>query len=246
MFRLFVSATEVNATSVLLTDEQFHHVSRVIRIKKNEEIDLVVDQKKCTRVKFQNFLGNRLCFDRVKDIDVPSLPLKITLVQGIPKQEKMMRIIDDVAQCGVVSIDPVIMQRTIVKWDKHKQQRMFERWNQRSLQAAMQSNLFHVPNVNGVVDFEQFISGFEVEQFDLCVVLWEEDQSKLVADIAKQFESVSSVCLVIGPEGGITRNEIEKLVSKGFKICGLGFNIFRVEIAGIIAISQFNVLYSKK
>ena len=75
-----------------------------------------------------------------------------------------------------------------------------------------------MPNVNGVVDFEQFISGFEVDQFDLCVVLWEEDQSVLVADIAKQFESVSSVCLVIGPEGGITRNEIDKLVSDNISL----------------------------
>ena len=162
------------------------------------------------------------------------------------QQDKFTDIVDAVTQCGVDRISPIVMERTIVKWENAKATRMLDRWRNRALQAAMQSKLMKVPSVDPVRSFSAWIQDVNVDYYDMCIVCWEGAVDQTLVDIVTNKGGYKRLCLVVGPEGGISEQEVQQLKSKGFKIISLGFNIFRVEIAGIVALSQIMITYNKK
>ena len=244
--RIFVKATQFHESFVHLTSDQHHHLSRVLRIKKNEYLDVVVDEQVCKLVRFLRFQDNQLYFDKVSNQSIHQFPVEITLIQGLPKQDKFTDIVDAVTQCGVDRISPIVMERTIVKWENAKATRMLDRWRNRALQAAMQSKLMKVPSVDPVRSFSAWIQDVNVDYYDMCIVCWEGAVDQTLVDIVTNKGGYKRLCLVVGPEGGISEQEVQQLKSKGFKIISLGFNIFRVEIAGIVALSQIMITYNKK
>ena len=129
------------------------------------------------------------------------MPLNVTLIQAIPKQDKCSIIVDDVCQCGVKEIIPVFMKRTEVKWDFKKQEKLHYRWQAKASSAARQSRLPYIPKVRPIMTFSECISTIDWSKFDCCFVAWEECSSMSLKRLISKFSNISSVCVLIGPEG---------------------------------------------
>lgn len=239
--RIFIKASQFDVDCIYLNSEQFHYLSRVLRIKKNEYLDVVVDELECFNIQFLMFKKDVLFFQNklIKQVNI-QVPY-ITLIQAIPKQDKLIDIIDGVTQIGVHDIYPVMTSRSVVKWDSSKSQKMQDRWQKRALQASMQSNRNTIPKVHHIQHFNDFLEMIDTSYYDICLVAWEESDVVSIQHILKSYKDVFRICLFIGPEGGIDQSDINNLLLKDFKIVSLGFNILRVEIAAIVAISQLLV-----
>lgn len=176
-----------------------------------------------------------------KHLDSKSRP-NITLIQGLAKGDKMDSVFCHATEIGVRAFLPLICNRSIVKLDEKKKASRLKRWNALVKSAAMQSGQSSLPHIYEPTTIDQARDVFS--SFDVVVVFWEEagiDRSvdRVLSNYkcsGKELSSLS-VGIVIGPEGGLSEDEINRIGSfnSHVELATLGSSILRTETAGLIA-----------
>lgn len=169
--------------------------------------------------------------------DVPNL----TLVQGISKGDRMGSTIRQTTELGIQRIIPFLSERTVVRLAVDEGARKGSRWRRIALSAAKQSGRTILPIVDDPTDLDSICK--ELADFDRVVICWEEadktadGQALSVKDALEGMGSDNRVALVIGPEGGLSRKEVEAFKALGdfVKVVTLGSLILRTETAGTVA-----------
>ena len=222
--RIFVSENQLEESSLLLNQDQYHHLSRVYRIKFNELLSVVVDASYLLEIKFLKFVENRLFFELKDKVLIDDQGLDITLVQAIPKQDKFSVILDHCTQLGVRRFSPVITEHCVVKWDDKKKRHHEARWKDKVCSAAIQSKQIYMPQVDNILLFSEFLEIVDFALYDLCLVPWE-NETRLSLKSSLQDIAFKKVCVFVGAEGGLSEYEIELLRQKCFKSVTLGNSI---------------------
>lgn len=161
-------------------------------------------------------------------------PVRVTLFQGLPKQDKLEFIIQKAVELGAVRIVPVECDRSVARIrDDKDAAKKTERWNRIAYEAAKQSKRSGVPEVLAPVKLKALPE--LVAEGSLKLLAYEGEALKpLVNHLAGH---PSEVAVMIGPEGGLTEKEIQTLTAMGFITVGLGPRILRTETAGLALIS---------
>ena len=164
-------------------------------------------------------------------------PLAITLLQGVPKGDKMETIVRAATELGVARIQPVLTARTVVRLTAGAASARAERWQRVAREAAKQCGRAVVPAVAPPVTL--VASLHEARDSDLTVCLWEGDAPPLAAALAGAGHPRRAAVLV-GPEGGLEPAEVEAARRAGWSVASLGPRVLRTETAGpaIITILQ--------
>jgi len=145
-------------------------------------------------------------------------PLAVTLVQGLPKGDKLETIVRAATELGVARVVPAIAARTVVRLAERQAAVRLGRWPRVAREAAKQC---------------------EARDADLALCLWEGGAPPLGAALAEA-KRPQRVVVLVGPEGGLDRREVDAARAHGWHVVGLGARILRTETAGpaIIAILQ--------
>jgi 16S rRNA (uracil1498-N3)-methyltransferase len=164
-------------------------------------------------------------------------PLAITLVQGLPKGDKLESIVRAATELGVARIVPAITARTVVRLAERQTAARVTRWQRVAREAAKQSGRRVVPDVTLPRSLDACLD--TAREVDLALCLWERETSSLGAALSTTREP-RRVAVMIGPEGGLDRREADAARARGWRVVGLGARILRTETAGpaIIAILQ--------
>ena len=141
-------------------------------------------------------------------------------------------IIQKCTEIGASEFVPVIMNRCIVKIDNKNENKKIDRWQKIAESAAKQSGRSAIPKVENVINFQKLCQ--LVEKYDIVLVAYEKEiENTLKNEISKLNKNNLKIGLVIGPEGGIEEEEVNKLKQTGAKIITLGKRILRTETASI-------------
>lgn len=170
------------------------------------------------------------------------LPVEVTIVCGLPKGDKLDLIVQKGTELGAHYFVPFEAKRSVVKWDDKKSDKKIERLNKIAKEAAEQSHRTIIPTVLDLKNLKELINFSN--NFDVKLVAYEEsarqgDQSTLAASL-KSCKAGQKIMVAFGPEGGLDSQEIDQLVSNGFKLCGLGPRILRAETAPLYALSAIS------
>ena len=241
--RIFLNKAFVFSDYLKLSDQQYHHLSRVLRIKVGEIVEVVVDENQLMVVKFSKFQDLCFFYELISTETLSCSHPQITLFQVLPKQDKFMTIIDGVTQCGVSAIYPIITDRSLIKLNTKKKKEKLSRWRRQAEQSAMQSKQISIPFIHPVDTFSNFIKNDLLSSYDLCLVAWEKGSAFTVKSYLDNHKTIKKIGVFVGPEGGISNYDVDCLVSKGFKIMTIGSTIVRVEIAALIVVSQILFFY---
>ena len=241
--RIFVDSSQIKSSLITVSDDQYHYLSRVIRLRRKELLEIVVDESSVLEIEFLGFVDQKLQYNQVDEKKIEKPILDITLIQSLPKQNKFIDIIDHVTQAGVKDIFPVYTSRSVVKWDKKKENNYQKKWTQRCFSAAAQSKQGFVANIHAITTLSDCLESIDFSEFDLCLVAWEEETSVTLHNVVKNYLDAYKVCIVVGPEGGLSSDEIDLIYKKGFDIISIGRSIFRVEIAALVCITQLLYCY---
>ena len=226
-------------TMVTLSAEESNHVVRVLRMKPGESVQLIAAERLYAGE--LTLADDKAATVRVlREMPSPESAVCITLVQGLPKLDKLELIVQKATELGVWAILPVEMERSVSRLDG-KEAKKGERWNRIAQEAAKQSGRAHVPVVLPALKFQAAVDALRVEAYDAIWVAWEEEGDLRLSEavrfsLAKQ-PQLRSVAIVIGPEGGISPREIEQLQSIGAVCVTLGRRILRTETAGLCALA---------
>lgn len=180
---------------------------------------------------------------------VPSseMPIHVTIACGLPKGDKLDLIAQKGTELGMYSLIPFTAQRSIVKWDEKKSEKKVERLQKIAQEAAEQSHRTVVPKIESLHSFSQLVT--KLKNYDIVFLADEEDaksdkrtrffdQLKFVKD-----NELSSILIIFGPEGGISRKEAEILLESGVQTISLGPRILRAETAPLYALSAISYEY---
>ena len=151
----------------------------------------------------------------------------------------MELIIQKSVELGVHKIIPTNMKRCIVKIEAKEEHKKIERWQKISEVAAKQSGRNLIPKVENITNVKKIIN--ELEQYDILLVAYEEEQENTLKQelvkIKQEKKEKLNIGIVIGPEGGIDKEEIEILKQSGAKIVTLGQRILRTETVALNILS---------
>jgi len=214
-----------------------HHLSRVMRIRVGEEMELVLrDSWNVYRVVVESLTDDTLTAKVEEEMLLPRRPYMLSLVFGLSKGGKNDSIVRQAVEIGADRLMPALFERTVTKLDEKKASARRARLQSIAQSAAQQSHRISVPEVympGTLTDLED-----EFSEVDHLFVLWEESEPIPLSKAIEEHVSGSdgNVMFVIGPEGGISSDEIEYLKRFGAIVCSLGATILRVDTANAVAL----------
>ena len=246
MPKFFIKENQIKSTYVEIINEDNHHIKSVLRKKIGDEI-LVCDSKNminylCQISEFSN--DKTICSIKEKIINDSNIDekIKISIFQGLPKSDKMELIIQKSVELGVYDITPVFLERCVVKIVEKEQPKKISRWQKISEVAAKQSGRNIIPSINNILNIKSLTQ--KIQEYDLFLVAYEnEKDNRLKDEIANiKIELLKKdidikIGILIGPEGGISENEILALKESRAKVITLGNRILRTETVALNVIS---------
>lgn len=234
MNRFFLKE-QADAINKIIDKTDISHLKNVLRIRVGELVEVVdlLGEEYIMKIKTVNSDCVELTIEEKLDIKRET-SIDITVYQGIPKGTRMEYVIQKLTEIGVKKIVPVKMTRCVK--DEINPSKM-QRYAAIIKEAAMQSKRLIIPELEYPMNFDEMLETMKSNQQN--VVFYENEQNKGIKDYVKQFPSVKSLGIVIGPEGGIDDSEIEKLKQANLEILSLGNRILRTETAGLIASAIF-------
>lgn len=167
----------------------------------------------------------------------PESPLGITLALPPLKGDRMETVIQKATELGVREVQPVVTIRTDAMGRPALQGTRKERWEKVASGASEQCGRSVVPRIAPTVTLVDFLS----QPFDGRRVLLLETGDPPPLDPSEI--APARVLLLVGPEGGFERLEVERSVAAGFRPTGLGPRILRAETAAIAAVVALQVLW---
>ena len=217
-----------------ITGSDAHQIKDVLRMKVGDRLELLTGDGQVHEAKIIGLTKDRVACEVIASGAADGEPkIKITLAQSLPKGRKMDLIVEKCVELGVHQIIPLLTERTVAKDAK------LDRWRKIAKEAAEQSRRAIIPEIRPLMKFENLLK--LKEQFDLALIPWElEQKTTLKQALTSNYSlppSLSSILLLIGPEGGFSQAEVAAAVKAGFVAVSLGPRILRTETAGFAALA---------
>jgi 16S rRNA (uracil1498-N3)-methyltransferase len=236
--RIYHPEVLTTGMSVTLASSAAAHVGKSLRLVENDELQLFNGdgfnyQGRITQVKRNKIIVT------INDYSLPATesPLPITLLQGICRNPRMDMLIQKSTELGVHCIVPVSCQRSVTRIDTERAAKKITHWENIAVSACEQCGRARIPTVNPpcspAVAFEQYVSA------DMTKLLLDPNGTHAIED---ELHTDQPVALLIGPEGGLTDDEIATATDAGFKRIQLGPRVLRTETAPITALSIIQFL----
>lgn len=235
MYKFFIENNQIDNNQIIISGNDKNHIANVLRMKKDEKILITnKDTSETYECKIISINKNDVvCSIIKKDESIKESNVKIDLYQGIPKSDKMEYIIQKSVELGVNRIFPVNMKNCIAKIkDEDKKN---NRWQKISEAAAKQCKRNIIPSIERSVNMDFLYEN--IKKYDLVIVAYENEENKTIKDVLKN-KDVKKIAIIVGPEGGLSEEEVLNLINNGAKIASLGKRILRTETAPMAILSM--------
>ncbi|MDL2319205.1 16S rRNA (uracil(1498)-N(3))-methyltransferase [Eubacteriales bacterium OttesenSCG-928-A19] len=235
MHRFFFRDTRRENDRVRLDAEETRHAVQVLRLKKGASIILLDGlgsvfeaEIEDTGTKQKPAVTARI-LSQLPDNEPRT---RVTLYQGLPKQGKLETILQKCTELGVHALQPVQFERS-VKEDSKNPEKTLQRLRRVASEAVKQCGRGQVPMVGQTKPLSEVMD--RITGHGLLLIPWEEERETRIADVMGE-NPPHEIAIVIGPEGGIAPEEVERLVRAGGRTVTLGPRILRTETAGMAAL----------
>lgn len=239
--RIFTELSLSCDSSLDLDGSAARHLSSALRMKVGQEITLFNGQGGEYAATLTEVGKNKVSVKVVeyRNINRESA-LKIHLVIGVSRGERMDLIVQKATELGATEITPLFTERTEVKLSGERLAKKARHWQQIAISACEQCQRNSVPVINSPVTLDQWLHQSEQTHSNqsLKLVLHHRTEKRL-----SEHQSIEDICLLVGPEGGLGEQEIAAAREKGFQPLGLGPRVLRTETAPLAAISIMQSLW---
>ena len=207
-----------------------NHAIRVLRMQAGAEFMLSDGKGAWSQVVAQEVKKKSMQVQVVESGFQEPLATTITVVQALPKGDRAKEAIELLTEAGVDRIVPWSSARSIGKGS--------DKFAITAREASKQSRRFRIPEVTDVATTAQICEAIKVS--DLAIVFHESATAKLSDQVSSH--NVEHLLIIIGPEGGITDEEIAAFTQCGAKVALIGRPVLRSAHAGIAAVSAVSAL----
>ena len=164
---------------------------------------------------------------------MPAPDPELVVVQALPKGDRGELAVEVLTEVGVGTVVPWAAARSVAVWKGERATKSLARWRSTAREAAKQARRSWFPEVVPMASTPEVAS--LIEAADLAVVLHEEASAS--AGVARRCRRRGRIVVVVGPEGGLTDEEVAAFVAAGAHAVRLGAEVLRTSTAGVAAVS---------
>jgi len=234
--RIYQNTELKNINNIELDKAASHHLIRVLRHKSSDFITLFNGDGFEYPAQL-NTQGKKVFAEILEQINIENEPnLKIFLLQGISKGDHMDISIQKAVELGVNKIAPIICQRTVVNLKADRIEKKINHWKKIIISACEQCGRNYIPELLDPVKFSE-LTNSDIPGLKLTL----DPTSKNSLNSHKP--ETNDIALLIGPEGGLTQDEILLAKENNFNGVQLGPRILRTETAALASITALQILW---
>ena len=237
--RLFVSSALINDTEIELDGDQARYLSRALRARVGDRLNLFDGNGAEWTAAILQISKNTvtLRIDNSHEAGTES-PLKVHLVQGISRGERMDFVVQKATELGVKRITPVLTEYSMVKLDGSRAEKRRDHWQRIATSACEQSGRVRVPLIDTPIPLKNWL-GDKPQRIDTELIL----KPGAAATLPSLRPPETKICVLVGPEGGFSDSEYEDAEISGFKAVSLGPRALRTETAAIATLAMLQSLW---
>ncbi len=212
-----------------LTGPEGRHAATVRRLQVGEPLDLADGKGQLVRGQVAALLPDGLQVQVLRREQVPEGSPRLVLVQALAKGDRGELAVELATEVGVEEILPWSAARCVVRWDGARGEKALQRWRSTAREAGKQSRQARHPTVGDPVT----TAGLVQRSAGATLLVLHEQATVALASVA--LPAVGEVLLVVGPEGGLTEDELAALQAAGGQAVRLGRSVLRTSSAGAVA-----------
>jgi len=236
MRRFFFEPSSRNGDTVILSEEESRHIVKVLRLKQGDAVELL-DGRGAAYQAVINSLGRRvealIKAVAAKEADGGT---SLWVWQGILKGEKMDTVVQKCTELGVSGIIPFQSSRCQGRLDGTQARKKRERWQRIGIAACKQSLRLQSIAIESPTSYADALNIKSDQTSMLRLLFWEGEKNTGLRQLT-EIRAADSIALMLGPEGGFSREEVEQACLLGWRTVGLGERILRAETATLTAVS---------
>lgn len=241
MPKFFVKNNQINDNKVIIIGEDVNHIKNVLRLNIDDNIQVCnLDTKvnyTCGISKLNADSIECIIFNEMNSNSESNI--HINVFQGIPKSDKMELIIQKCVELGASEITPVEMKRCVAKINDKDKAKKISRWQKISEVAAKQCGRDTIPKINDATNIKNICN--LTKECDIVLLAYEnEEENTLRNELIKLKDNKNKslkIAVIIGPEGGLDKEEVNCLKENGAKVITLGKRILRTETVAFVLAS---------
>lgn len=235
MHRFFVPPSWLEKERVTITGPLVHRLRNVLRLKPGAHVLLLDNSGWEHEMEISSVSSQRIEGHVVrKGLPGAEPRTKITLYQGLLKENKFEWVLQKGTELGLVGFVPMITDRCVIGSLEDISKAKVERWWRILMAAAEQSRRGRLPSLRPAMLFPSACE--DAARSGLTLIPWEEEKERSLSSVLKGAEQPPfSINLFIGPEGGFTSQELAQAQNYGAVSVTLGPRILRAETAGLVA-----------
>ncbi|SFN13969.1 16S rRNA (uracil1498-N3)-methyltransferase [Actinomadura madurae] len=230
---VFLAGTDaLRRDSVLLDGPEGRHAATVRRLRPGERVDLTDGEGLLAECVVTAADRASLTLDVLARHRQPPPAPRIVVVQALPKGDRGELAVETMTEVGVDEIVPWPAARCVTRWRPERREKALGRWRAAAREAGKQARRGRLPVVADPASTDD-VAG-RIGAASLALVLHEEAAAPLSA---VRPPADGEIVLVVGPEGGITEEELELFAGVGGRVTRLGPTVLRTSTAGVAAAS---------
>ncbi|WP_196592759.1 16S rRNA (uracil(1498)-N(3))-methyltransferase [Pectinatus sottacetonis] len=234
MRRLFIDRKMEK--KIIITGDDAAHLLYAMRSKPGQYITVVDKEGRIARTSIADCGPQKVDLDFVEWMDKAEneSSVNITLMQCLPKGDKMDYIVQKAVELGITCIIPVESQNCVVKYDAAKKEKRCQKWQKTAKEAAKQCGRSTIPEIVPITNLSEGLN--HISGYAACVC-YESEANISFKQYLQTHNKKNGYLVLIGPEGGFTAEEIEICRTKKIESVSLGKRILRTETAAVAALS---------
>jgi len=241
--RYFIPEVNWKDGLVTITGDDAHHIHRVMRSQVGDEIICVHPQGYAVICTITDIMSEKVEVEIGQLIEQDrELPVHVTIVQALPKGNKLELILQKGTELGAHSFWLYQADRSISKWDYKRAQQKLKRYRKIVKEASEQSHRNHMPSIETPLTLNTIVE--KSKNYDARLFAYEEEAKtedfSSFGSVLANINKYKHILICIGPEGGFTKQEVAYLKGHHFVPIRLGARILRTETASMYILSSIS------
>ena len=237
--RLFVSGALINGAELELDGDRARYLGKVLRVRVGDRITVFNGEGPEWPATVTRISKSAVVLELGESVEAGTeSPLKIHLVQGISRGDRMDFVVQKATELGVKRITPVLTEYGVVKLDADRAEKRRAHWQKIANGACEQSGRTRLPLIDTPIPMKHWF-GSKPGEVDTELVLVPGAATSLASLAAPE----TKVCVLIGPEGGFSETEYGDAGVSGFTAVSLGPRVLRTESAAVATLAVLQSLW---
>lgn len=236
--RIFCDGPLATGATVPLSSAGAYHVARVLRMREGAPLIVFDGSGVDYQAEIVQVDGDKVTVHlRNQTPGTAESPLRITLVQGVSRSERMDWTLQKATELGAAAVAPVLTSRSVVRLDEKQAAKKQAHWRGIVIGACEQCGRSRVPAVSAPVSLRDYFANVRKDGMRLVL------SPSAPASLTGIASLPSKVELLIGPEGGLDDEEVSAAQKSGFMPVRLGPRVLRTETAAVVALTVLQALW---